>query len=47
MKCNWCQYSRQEGDGKLHCPYSTCHLTKDEIIKIMMSLSKIVVKEKE
>lgn len=48
MKCNWCQHSRQENnDGKLMCPYTTCQLTKDEIIKIMMLLSKIVIKEKE
>lgn len=47
MKCNWCQHSRLDSNGKLVCPYSTCQLTRDEIIKIMMSLSKIVIKEKE
>lgn len=40
IKCDWCQYSRQNKDGKLVCPYSICHLSQKEIIQLIMTINK-------
>lgn len=40
-KCDWCENSRRDKNGKLYCPYRTCWLSQEEILKILKIISKM------
>ena len=37
-KCDWCENSRRDKHGNLYCPYNTCWLSQEEILKILERL---------
>lgn len=40
-KCGFCRYSYQDGQGRLKCPYTRCHLTIEELNAILNLLGGI------
>ena len=40
-KCGFCRYSYQDGQGRLKCPYTCCHLTIEELNAILNLLGGI------